>query len=378
MLTLATMRSLVRTLTATTATDILTDSLLNQMLNEALYEIYRRQGTGWPFSQTALTSDSSTPPFDAQFHMTLVYRTAAKVLQFMADTTPRAEIFMNEYNSLIADLEKFYLSKLANPDLYSRIQGVTSLGDAVRDITGVYDRQVMSTGMLIELINVAYTELLNYRDWKNWTAYYEFPLPAWGFAQEAIQAHSIPLDYTTQGTSEERVASPNAGSLIKEAHIFKGGPNPKRQRMVRLDSLADVDHNSPQIYYSVEYDHESGGIDMLIAPEQPTENTYVRIVSANKFPTRIDTWYDEEEEVQYYTFFEVPQQFNMMLVYRAAQLVLQQVAPDDRRIETYGNNFASLLDAFVSFDQLNHDTATFSLGEQGKEEARYIPWFRPA
>lgn len=389
MLTLASMRSLVRTLTAVSATDILTDALLNQLLNESLYEIYRRQGAGWPFPQTALTVDGSTPTFDAQFHMAVVYRTAAKVLTFIADTTPRGQVFTAEYDALLSDMEKYYLSANANPGSLNGIQTLTGLQNAVREITGVYDPQVLSFGMLRELINVAYSEILNYRAWNNWRSYYQDSLPAWTLAGDtlyAVSSHQITLREDVFGHLPGEGSSTGIrGVLVKEAYLVTGGFSGRMQRMIRTDSLADVHENSDQVYYTLEIDHEDNKVRMFIAPEQETNGTSVRWVASNPV-TRIDNYstevYDPETDttstVYSSTFFEVPPQFNMLPVYRAAQLVLQQVSPEDPRIETYGNTFASLLDAFVSHDQLNHDTATFSIGQQGKESPRYVPWFKPA
>jgi hypothetical protein len=388
MTTRATYKSLARDLTSVLATTELSDTTLSYFVQEAVNEIYRKHGTAWPFTLTPLTSDSSSTAFEDQFDGAVVYRVAAKILKNINDTTGRADFYLQEYQLIVADMEKYYLSAGSNPDFFDGLTTLTQLVSAVRDVTGVFDPQVMSFGMLRELINVAYTELLNYRDWRNWTTYYLESLPeATLDSNYALECHRIPLEDGVTFSHNPGDGYPTiAGVLVKEVHLVTNGTSGRRQRLVRLDSLADVPSNSPQIYYTVEQDHESGGVHMLIAPKQPTQNTFVRIVTADKEPSRIDEWSEEvyNEETEEYTtvysstFFEIPQQFNMVLIYRAAQLVLQQVAPQDPRIEIYGTNFASLLDAFVTYDQLNHDTATFSIGEQGKEETRYIPWFKPS
>lgn len=358
-------------------------------VQEAVNEIYRKHGTGWGFALTPLTTSLATTAFDSQFDGAVVYRVAAKILKNINDTTGRADFYLQEAALILADMEKYYLSANASPGSSDGTQTLSALQDAVRAVTGVYDPQVMSYSMLRELINVAYSEIINYRDWNNWRSYWQDPLPAWTEAEDtgyAVNAHQILLNADVFGhLPGDGSGSGIRGEVVKEAYLVTGGANGRQQRMIRVDSLADIPEGSEQVYYTVEAYHEANEVRMLIAPKQETNGTFVRWVVVNPVP-RIDSWsvevYDPETEettiVFSETFFEIPPQFNMLPVYRAAQLVLQQVAPEDPRIETYGNTFASLLDAFVTFDQLNHDTATFSIGQQGKDTPRYVPWFKPA
>jgi hypothetical protein len=378
-----------RELTSVLTSTELSTTVILTFVQEAVNELYRKHGTGWGFALTPLTSDGATTAFEDQFDGAVVYRVASKILKQINDTTGRSDFYLQEAALIVADMEKYYLSANANPGNLNGIQSLSSLSNAVRTITGVYDPQVLSASMLRELVNVAYSELLNYRDWNNWRSYYQDSLPAWtlaGYTTYAVSSHQITLRADVFGHLPGAGSSTGIrGVLVKEAYLVTGGFSGRMQRMIRTDSLADVHENSDQVYYTLEIDHESNEVRMFIAPEQETNETSVRWVASNPV-TRIDSYsqqvYDPETDttstVTTSTFFEVPPQFNMLPVYRAAQLALQQVAPEDPRIESYGDTYASLLDAFVSFDQLNHDTASFSIGQQGKDNPRYVPWFKPA
>ena len=381
MTTRATYRFLARELTSVLTSTELHDAIVNLFIQEAVNEIYRKHGTGWGFTLTPLVDDVVTTDFEEQFDGAVVYRTAAKILKQINDSTGRSDFYLQEAALLVADMEKYYLSANASPGNQNGVQSLNELSDAVRAITGVYDPQVLSYSMLRELINVAYSEIINYRDWNNWRSYWQESLPAWTEAGDTgwgVNAHQIVLNsgiftYMPGAGSGDGVL----GEIVKEAFLVTGGVNGRQQRMIRTDSVADIPEGSEQVYYSVEAYHEGNEMRMLIAPEQETNETYVRWVVVNPV-TRIDSYYDYELETYVSTFFDVPPQFNMLPVYRTAQLVLQQIAPEDPRIVSYGDTFASLLDAFVTYDQLNHDTQTFSIGQQGKDTPRYVPWFKPA
>ena len=374
-------RFLARELTSVVLNTELNDVFINMFIQEAVNEIYRKHGTGWGFALTPLLTDSDATAFESQFDGAVVYRVAAKIFKTINDTTGRADFYLQEAALILADMEKYYLSANATPGSLNGIQSLSGLSDVVRAITGVYDPQVLSASMLRELINVAYSEIINYRDWNNWRSYWQESLPAWTEAENTgwgVNAHQIVLNADAFGyTPGAGSGSGVLGEIVKEAYLVTGGFSGRQQRMIRTDSVADIPEGSEQVYYSVEVYHEGNEVRMLIAPEQETNETSVRWVVVNPV-TRIDSYYDAEEDTFLSTTFEVPPQFNMLLPYRAAQLVLQQIAPEDPRIESYGNTFASLLDAFVTYDQLNHDTQTFSIGQQGKDTPRYVPWFKPA
>ena len=52
--------------------------------------------------------DSDSPLFSSQFHAILAYRAAIKVLGFVADDTPRSQVYSGEYASLLDSMISFY------------------------------------------------------------------------------------------------------------------------------------------------------------------------------------------------------------------------------------------------------------------------------
>ena len=385
MLTLASMRSLVRTLTAVSATDILTDALLNQLLNESLFEIYRRQGTGWPFAQTALSTDDATPPFDAQFHMAVVYRTSAKVLMFIADTTPRGQVFTEEYIALLSDMEKYYLSALANPkmdtdDFIYSDDGNTLLGliAITRSLTNIYDTQLISDAMVGELVNVAYTEFANLRDWNSFSTYLQTSLddfaPWSSVTPSGQEAHYGILKQTILSSFEvddtKRLPRPKA--------VFVIDPDGNTKQAIFTDSLNLVVDEDDKIYYTISKDSLLNQISICLAPEQRPGST-LRVLEYSPTGRLVNQAVVDGETTYYFiSVSEIPGQFGMLIPYRAAQFVLMQVSPDDSRIDMFANMYTTIVDAFVTYDQLSHDTRTFALGERGKDDPRYVPWFRPS
>lgn len=391
MLTLASMRSLVRTLTAVTATDILTDALLNQLLNESLYEIYRRQGAGWPFAQTALSADGSTPPFDAQFHMAVVYRTAAKVLTFVADTSPRGQVFMAEYEGLVNDMDKFYLSKLVDPtdrqlntissglEIIGRMS-LTDIISTVRGLTGVFDKQMLSDGMLDEIINTAATELYNLRDWKidNSLAGAQFYSP-WVFdpvdglwIEDTQVGPSHVILYRDSGHEDTAASRQNVPYEVRV--IFDNGIN---RRAIRTDSLWDVGDGVEEFFYTFSTDVYNQTV-LHVAPKLPVGARILTVASGPNYGRISETYSAGPPPTTAYTFLNFPVQFQMLVPYRAAQFVLMQTSPDDQRIEYYGTMYGTLLSSLINFAELDHDARSFSIGERGKDSPRYVPWFRPS
>jgi len=406
-------RSIVRTLTGVVSVDLLTDSLCNTLINESLYEIYRRQGSGWPFEQTALSSDGTSPAFDSQFHMAIAYRTSAKVLNFIADTTKRGETFTAEYVGLVTNMEKFYLPKFANPSftnstennlnaayngMYDTASFMEDFQRSTRDLTGIYDNELLSDGMLEEIVNVAHTEFVNLRDWKNYKVFQLRSLSTegtWSSSGELDNAggnYGLPPSHRLLVNNENYFGaidtdifdvpqghSPAAHkhSKITEVYLTTNGLGGPVQRMVYTDSLYEIDRTTEKIHYTLH--REGTEMWLLFAPEQTTANTYVNIVYNSAF-ARIGTFHTYNSEYEILstkkTGFAVPPQFQMLLVYRAAQFVLMQFSPEDVRIPYYENMYNRMLDAFISYDQTAHDTRSFSIGERGKDEPRFIPRFR--
>lgn len=392
MLTLATMRGLVRTLTAVSASDILTDALLNQLLNESLFEIYRRQGAGWPFAQTALSVDGSTPPFDAQFHMAVVYRTSAKVLTFIADTTPRVQVFNEEYTALLSDMEKYYLSANVDPtfrgqndntgllEIIGRMT-LLEIESTVRGLTGAFDYQILSSGMLEEIINTAATELYNLRDWRieQGTGTAQF-YDLWSldpvdglFQDETVVGPSHAFEYRPNGfmdTEDSRQQLPYEVRIV-----CNNGTN---KRAIRSDSLWDVNGSTHEYFYTFSTsDDNPNPVLMHVAPKIP-QDAKVLILSSGNSGGRITQTYDAGPPPFFtVSFLNFPTQFQMVLPYRAAQFVLMQLQPDDTRIEYYATMYGTLLNSLINFSELDHDNRSFSIGERGKDSPRYIPLFRP-
>ena len=394
MLTLSSMRSLVRTLTAVSATDYLTDVLLNQLLNEALYEIYRRQGNGWPFAQTALTTDSSTPPFDAQFHMAVVYRAAAKVLQFVSDTTNRAETFQNEHNALVSDMDKFYLPKFANPDFDNDMFSVANNGNTLtslilttRDLAGIYDKQIVSDSMVGEIVNVAYTEFANTRQWNTFSRYSELELDSFAPWSE-FTATGQPAHFgILKGTILKNIVDEDhdASKIIPRVKaVYVIDTNGYTKQAVYTDRLDLVDDADDTIYYTITKNvTQDNAVYFQMMPEQPGNHRvrFVEYVPMGRLVNYSFSYTNEEDEevtVFVNTGSEIPGQFAMLIPYRAAQFLLMQMSPEDPRIGMYANMYETLLDSFITYDQLNPDTRTFSIGERGKDTPRWVPWFRPA
>jgi hypothetical protein len=56
-----------------------------------------------------LSSDSSQPIFDSQFHPMLSYRAASRMLAEEGDDSGRAEFYQNEANVFFARMQQFYL-----------------------------------------------------------------------------------------------------------------------------------------------------------------------------------------------------------------------------------------------------------------------------
>jgi predicted DNA-binding protein len=365
----------VRRLTAVFAVNILDSTTLTSMINASLTEIYRKHGSGWPFPRTPLVNFSDVPPFDEQFHDAIVFRTAARVLKFLADDTNRGDYYLEEYQLLLSDMEKFYLSANAMPALSSGGAGLAQLSRVVRDLTGVYDKQTLSDGMLEEIINVAHTEFKSIRDWNHYSFYSMVPLSTIPWTENApgtsSPAHSYPL--------QSGVLLPDLSQdlkRVKSVHLITGGLNGRVEQMILVDSLNNVDEGTDRVYYTLSKTELNTAV-LNFAPKQQDQNSWVRI-NVYYPDGRITEVYDNISEETTFTYFEVPPQFQMLLPYRAAQFVLAQLAPDDSRIENYNGMYNTLLDAFITYDQLSHDTRTFSIGERGKDDPKYTPWFKPA
>ena len=356
----------VRDITSIQSVDSLPEALLGQFVNDSLAEIYRRQGAGWPWAFTTLSSAGDSPTFDPQFHQALAYRTATKVLKYIADDTPRGDYFMQEYQLLIADMEKFYLSANANPNVLGKL-GISSLRSIVRNLTDIYDKQTLSDGMLDEIINVANTEFSNLRDWNTFNG-----VTIYDLADSPWSTSSYPTTYPGHSIlSQANVSLDYQGlNAVKAVHIVD--VNDVYKQAIKVDSVANIDINDADVFYSINTG-ANGNMYITIAPEQ-REDSSVKV-----------TFYKPSGRIYTFTVgmatisetFDIPSQFQMILPYRAAQYALQQLMPDDARIASFERMFATMLDAYITYDQLDHDTRSFSIGDRGRNENRYTPLFRP-
>jgi len=327
-----------RDLAGVYAKDVVSDTLLYRWVNEAYFELARRQT--WPWLPVATLVDTPTPTspaFDAEFHQVLSYRAAIKVLRFTHDDTPRSEAYTQEYNSLVSDMENQYLSGLATGTSATLIQMVR----LVRDMTGIYDKDVVSDAVVKVYLNNAYNEVARLRDW-DWLENTEsMAMPAF-----VSGVHTVNLTNGTRRILEAYVVDPDGSSA---------------DPILERPSLLDIGVNDSRAFYDV----TSGGV-VTVSPQQ--DATFLL-----KFRyTRANVNMGDSDGPLF------ADQFDMILVFRAAMSVLSQVQADDGRISLYGEEYSSLLDGLVTYYELDHNTTSIQLGSDGLRPLRYYPWFKPA
>jgi hypothetical protein len=131
--------------------------------------------------------------------------------------------------------------------------------------------------------------------------------------------------------------------------------------MVQVPELDHIERDDPKVAYDVNF----SGV-FSFTPEQRTDLTVkIRYTRTN---------------VSLATNTDVPsfdEQFHVMLSYRAAVKVLQFLSDDTPRSETFLNEYAILLSGMYDLYELDHDSRTFQLGENGLNTRKYFPWFRP-
>lgn len=174
--TLSTLRTYTRDLTGIYTTDIISDDLLGRWINEAYFEVGRLQKWSWAGSVTTLGT-SASPAFPAEFHQVLAYRAAVKVLQFESDDTKRSEFFMNEYNTLVADMYKYDLQANA----YAVTNTMAGLISNVRTWLDDYSDRI-SDELIEERIMDVYDELYEGATW----SFAKSPFPGMGFAYARV------------------------------------------------------------------------------------------------------------------------------------------------------------------------------------------------
>ena len=176
--TLSTLRTYTRDLTGIYTTDIISDDLLGRWINEAYFEVARMYKWSWAGVVTTLgTSDS--PAFPAQFHQVLAYRAAVKVLQFESDDTKRSEFFMNEYNTLVADMLKYDLQANA----YVVTNSMPGLISNVRTWLDDYSDRISDAAINNKIMDV-YDELYEGATWS--FAKTPFPGMGWDYTRALV------------------------------------------------------------------------------------------------------------------------------------------------------------------------------------------------
>ena len=326
-----------RDLTGVQSTDVVTATLLTRFINEGYKELARRQG--WPWltggTVTDLSAGGDSPAFDAEFHAVLAYRAAVKVLAFVADDTPRAQAYLEEWKSLVEDMDSYYLSGQAS-GVSSTLTQLTRL---VRDVTGLYDNDMISDAMIKVYINNAYNELARMRDWDWLENSIDVAMPAW-----TSDVHTINLSSGTRKVLEAYV--------VDESGYV--------EPMVGVPSLLDIE----SIEDLIKYDVTADGV-FRFKPQQDADYR-VRVRYLQSWTTLGDS--------------DAPlfaAQFRMILVYRAAVSVLGQVSPDDPRVPVFDTEYVSLLDGMVKHYELDHDSRSLQFNSEGINTRKYFPWFKP-
>lgn len=332
---LSAINAYARDLTGVFSTDVVSDTLLNRWINESYRELARAQEWPW-LPVTDLVSGTDVPAFDDEYHHVLAYRAAARVLRFQSDDTPRSESYLEEYQGIVTDMLTAYLSATA-PALSGSL---AQLRRFTRDLTGVYDDSI-SDAMIDALINDAYNELANVRDWDWLEVNVEVPTPAFTGGRHTI-------------------ALANGTRRVLESYIV--GEDGSVREMIQVPHLADVTEWDNNIKYDVTVD----GV-LTFGPEQEsTTSVRVRYLSAN---VALATGSDQPVFLG---------QFRKMLSYRAATKVLSMLRPDDARTAIYAAEYESMFAGMVALYELDHDTNVIQMGKEGLNFRSYIPWFKPA
>jgi hypothetical protein len=316
------------------STDVVPDALITQWLNESYFRTARQ--AQWPWTATALVTGTDTPAFDAQFHAALAYEAAITTLAFVSDDTKRSESYASLASALIVDMAIFYLPAAAT----GAAGNLTQMVRMVRDTLGMYDNKAVTDAIIKVHINRAYNELARMHDWDWLETSYNSVIPA------AVNgAHTIALNNGTRRVLEAYLVDDSG-----EVREIVGLPN--------LDRIPD---NTPGVYYDVNF---SGQV--IIRPEQESSSRVkIRYTQANV------NLGDNDGPL-------FADQFDTILVYRAAVSILSIYAPDDKRGQTFMDEYTLLYEGMRTLYELDHDFRSIQLGEEGLNTRRYYPWFKPA
>lgn len=218
---------------------------------------------------------------------------------------------------------------------------LSDLRQHVRDLTGVYSSDVVSDALINRWINESYNEVSRERDWDWLESSYSATVPA-----AVAGVHTVNLA--------------NGSRRVISAYIVNS--NGSVEEMINTPNFDHVEPDTPKVYYDVNF----SGV-FQFTPEQPDDYT-VKV-------------HYSQAGVELATDTDVPAfdaQFHSLLAYRAAVSVLQFLSDDTKRSEFFMSEYSSLMSGMYSLYELDHDSRTFQLGEDGVNTRKYFPWFKPA
>ena len=217
---------------------------------------------------------------------------------------------------------------------------LAELRSYVRDLTGVFSADVVTNAMIDRLINEAYNELANLRDWDWLEDSYQGTVPAFTNGK-----HTITLSGGTR-----RIIS--AYLIVSEAVI----------EMEEAPTLDTIERQQDKVKYDVNFAGQ-----FTFAPEQdPTAEVKIRYSRAN-----VALASDGSSPA-------FDGQFHNILAYRTAIKVLGFISDDSKRADFYAGEYSSLLEGMISLYELSHDYRSIQMGGDGQRTRKYFPWFRPA
>lgn len=204
----------------------------------------------------------------------------------------------------------------------------------VRDLTGIYSTDVVSDTLIHIWLNESYNEVARERDWDWLELTFDGVLPA-----AVSGTHTITLPHGTR-----RVLS-----------AYLVGDNGYVEEMVQMPELDSIEPQDDDVYYDVNF---SGVV--TIRPEQ-TDLPQTAKIRYSRTSVNLTSGTDEP-------VFDI--QFHVALAYRAAVKVLAFVSDDTSRPEFYLAEYQNLLLGMYDLYELNHDSRTFQLGQDGLETRR--------
>ena len=231
----------------------------------------------------------------------------------------------------------------------------------VRQLTGLYAGDIVNDNMIYRWLDEAYHEVVREREWDWLETTYRSALPAWTDANEDLYFgyHQFQLPDGTRRILSAYIVSP-AGATTE---------------MVQIPEIDHVIENDPV----TQYDVTSDGWVRVVPKHDPGYSVKIRYTSTGGSLIPYQE-YDEEIE-EFVTVYPEPEfdaQFHAIVAYRAAIKVLQFMADDTQRSQYFMTEYDTLLYGLIKFYELDTDYNTFSLGQDGVESRRYVPWFRPS